>query len=270
MIYNLYLHNYTLYQFTVNCEPTTNNYSMHIITISGIDGSGKSTQLKMLKEYLEKRGEKVVSFHAISFSLVNNILKKRKIKKENEIKAKQNEVPEQSTIFERPDKAVTSANFLTILARKLILIIDILRFKFYRHKLSSQKINYLLADRYFYDQIVNIFYLTYNKKILKVAQSSADKKIPVKLCPILRLALRLIPLPNHSFFIDVSPKIAMTRDRDIEQGGEYLTIKRALYKKFAEQFNMQIIDGDNEPDIIHEEILKKTELKQFVADEIHR
>jgi thymidylate kinase len=243
---------------------------MKIITISGIDGSGKSTQLKMLKEYLEKREEKVASFHAISFSLVNSILKKKKEKKQNEIKAQQDEIPEQTSIFEQPDKAVTSGNFFTILARKIVLLIDILRFKFYRQGLASQKVGYLLADRYFYDQIINIFYLSYNKKILRAARNSTAKKIPIKLSFLLKVALRLTAKPSASFFVDVSPRTAMTRDRDIEQGGEYLTIKRALYKKFADQFNMQIIDGDNEPGIIHEKILKQTELKQFDSSEMHR
>ncbi len=242
---------------------------MKIITISGIDGSGKSTQLKMLKEYLEKREEKVASFHAISFSLVNNILKSRKEKKQNEIKAQQNEVPAQSSIFEQPDKAVTSGNFFTILARKIVLLIDILRFKFYQQRLVSQKIGYLLADRYFYDQIINIFYLSYNKRILKVARNSTTTKIPIRLSFLLKVALKLTAKPSASFFVDVSPKTAMSRDRDIEQGAEYLTIKRAFYKKFAEQFNMQIINGDDEPNIIHEEILNKTKLKQFDSSEMH-
>jgi thymidylate kinase len=242
---------------------------MKIITISGIDGSGKSTQLKMLKIYLEKRKEKVASFHAISFSLINSIIKKKKEKKQTKIKARQNEIPEQTSIFEQPDKAITSANYFTILARKFILLIDILRFKIYLKKLSSQKINYLLADRYFYDQIINIFYLSYNKKILKTAKNSTTKKIPIKLSFLLNIALKLATKPSTSFFVDVPPKIAMARDRDIEQGAEYLTIKRAFYKKFAEQFNMQIIDGNNEPNIIHEKILKETELKQFDSSEMH-
>ena len=242
---------------------------MKIITISGIDGSGKSTQLKMLKEYLEKREEKIASFHAISFSLVNSILKKRKKRKENEIKARQNEIPEQSSIFEQPDKAVTSGNFLTILARKIILLVDIIRFKFHQQKLVSEKINYLLADRYFYDQIINIFYLSYHKKIIKVAKNSISKKIPIKLSPLLRIALKLTPRPDNSFFIDVSPEVAMGRDRDIEQGREYLIIKRALYKKFAEQFNILVIDGNQDQNIIHEIILKETTLKQFDSSEMH-
>lgn len=242
---------------------------MKIITISGVDGSGKSTQLKMLKEYLEKREEKVASFHAISFSLVNSILKRKKEKKQNEIKAQQNEIPEQSTIFEQPAKAVTSGNFLTILARKIILLVDILRFKIYKKKLTSQKINYLIADRYFYDQIINIFYLSYNKKILKIAKSSTKRKVPIKLSFLLKLALKMTPQPEHSFFVDVSPEIAINRDRDIEQGTEYLAVKRAFYKKFAEQFNMQIIDGEDTPEIVHEKILKETKLKQFESSEMH-
>ncbi|HLN19060.1 MAG TPA: hypothetical protein VK255_02730, partial [Patescibacteria group bacterium] len=37
---------------------------MNIITISGLDGSGKSTQIDMLKSFLESQGKKVFYFHA--------------------------------------------------------------------------------------------------------------------------------------------------------------------------------------------------------------
>ena len=233
---------------------------MQIITISGIDGSGKSTQLKTLKAYLEEKNKKIASFHAVNFSLVNNILKKKKEKTENKIKEDLNENLEQSSIFEQPAKAVTSGNFFTIFARKIILIIDILRFKKYKAKLISQGIDYLLVDRYFYDQIINIFYLSYKKKIINIAINSNKAKVPIRFSPLLKLAVKITPRPSHSFFIDVTPQIAMDRDRDIEQGQEYLTIKRSLYKKFVKQFNMQIIDGNNEVENVQNRILKKMDI----------
>ncbi len=229
---------------------------MQIVSISGIDGSGKSTQLKKLKEYLENKGKKVVTFHAVSFSLVNNFLKKKKESKEQRLKEEQNQNPDQTTIFEQPAKAVTSGNFLTILARKIILLIDIFRFKSFQKKLVKEQVDYLLTDRYFYDQLINILYLSYKQKILNYIRSSKNKKISLKLCPLEKLAVKFIPEPNWKFFIDVSPQVALDRDRDIEQGQEYLVIKRTLYKKFLKQWGIEMINGDKEVEEVFKIIIE--------------
>ncbi len=228
---------------------------MRIVSISGIDGSGKSTQLKKLKEYFESKGKKVITFHAVSFSLINYLLKKKKESKEQKLKEEQNQNPDQTTIFEQPAKAVTSGNFFTILARKIILLIDIFRFKFFLKKLGKKQVDYLLSDRYFYDQIINILYLSYKQKILNYIQNSKDKKIPLKLSFLENLAVKFIPEPDWKFFIDISPETALKRDREIEQGQEYLVIKRTLYKKFLKQWKMEMIDGDREVEEVFGEII---------------
>jgi len=46
---------------------------MEIITISGLDGSGKSTQNNLLKNYLESQNKRVFYFHAIQYGLARKI-----------------------------------------------------------------------------------------------------------------------------------------------------------------------------------------------------
>ena len=116
---------------------------MKIITISGLDGSGKSTQIGLFKNYLESQDKKVFYFHAIQFGLVSKLSQKNK--SEN-------------------TKSVTEANFFQIILRRMFLMIDLMRFKKLLKKLEKEGFDYLISDRYFYDSIVNIKYLAKSEK----------------------------------------------------------------------------------------------------------
>jgi thymidylate kinase len=120
---------------------------MKIITLSGLDGSGKSTQIEFLKELLQKKGKSFHYFHAVEFSIANH--KKSKSKGE---------------------KSVTKANWFQIQLRKIALLIDVFRF---RRLIKKLKVDYILSDRYFYDSAVNINFLSGNNKNL-----CAEKYIP--------------------------------------------------------------------------------------------
>lgn len=123
---------------------------MKIISISGLDGSGKSTQLKLLQENFESQGKKVFYFHAIIFS-VANFLQKNKAAGES--------------------KGVTKASPLKIWLRILALKIDTFRFKKLQKKLTEQGYDYLLSDRFFYDSVVNLAFLMAKKTPLGIAKS---------------------------------------------------------------------------------------------------
>lgn len=208
---------------------------MQIITISGLDGSGKTTQLDLLEKELSLSKKSVYRLHITKFSLANKAL--GLFKRDKKIKNK-------------PAKAVTKASKTTIYLRKLMLIIDSMRFHLFISSLKAGRMyDFLLIDRYFYDQIVNVHYL---KRNFAPKRKSAWQ----------RLVEDIILKPDFSLFIKVDSKIAISRDRDIEQGEQFLKDKQSIFDTFLSDWDIQVIDGNGSIKEVQEEIAKTINLRK--------
>ncbi|MDX9913081.1 MAG: hypothetical protein RBS77_00680 [Candidatus Moranbacteria bacterium] len=201
--------------------------TIQILTVSGLDGSGKSTQIELFKKTLESQGKKVFYFHAIEFSLANKIADfKRKYCLICKLTGKCKIPSNKETL------SVTKANALQIELRKLFLKIDLFRFKKLLIKLTSENFDYVLSDRYFYDSLINIEYL---------AKKEIDYSYP-------------IVKPDVSIYLQANPELIMSRDRVPDQGLQYLIDKKNIYDKYASIFEMKIVDGNENMDDIQQKI----------------
>jgi len=198
---------------------------MRFLTFSGIDGSGKTTQRLQVAKYLSNEGLSVETFHLIDFSLANKI----------------NSLLNRSS--SSPGAAVTEASKFSILLRKIFIIIDVFRFKFYYRKTAKSGYDYLITDRYFFDQIINILYLENNFELAVLPFWA-------------RIVLFFMITPTKAFYIDVLPQTALTRDKIPEQGIEYLKSKKMLYDILASKWKMARIDGNQDMNSVYDNILK--------------
>ena len=193
---------------------------MQIISFSGLDGSGKTEQINRLAEYLRRKEKRIRTIHIIHNSIANKLLPNKTAAKNSG----------------RADAARTG--IFTILLRKFALFADVLLFRLalFTYK---RKTDVLVADRYFYDYLVNIYYL--------------EKNRDPHLAPFL---MHLIPAPDAAYYLKVSPETANKRKTD--QGIEYLDEKQYLFEKLKHRFKLVEI-GEGTTDAVGKEIIRHYE-----------
>jgi len=157
-----------------------------VVTFSGIDGAGKTTQIHSLSAYLSQRGFRVA--HVIFWDDVAVLSKLRAgvslaIFRESSRSA--------NTVSLRHDKNVRT--WYLMLVRAGFYLLDALSLRWVVSKLGRCNHDFIIFDRYLYDELVQI----QPRHWLARAY--------------IRLLLSLAPQPEFPFILDASPDEAFAR-----------------------------------------------------------
>jgi thymidylate kinase len=159
-----------------------------LLTFSGIDGSGKSTQIDALLHCLQDRGYRfqLCTFwdDVVALSKYREHLSLRIFKGEKGVGSPDRPIA-------RRDKNVTS--WYVVLLRLFLYILDALRLSARMSKLAAEDVEFVIFDRYIYDELAN---LPLHYWIVRL---------------YVRLVLRIVPRPDQSFLLDADPETAVSR-----------------------------------------------------------
>lgn len=185
-----------------------------LITLSGLDGAGKSTLTRWLKAALEERRCPALVLHmhhdvgvyAILRALRDRIFGVPTARRATSIGAARQAIVWNKTL------------------RRLIYPVDLVVFLAYRLFIERVQRRVLIMDRYFYDTLVDVW--------------------DVRRMAWCRFLARLTPRPDVAVLLDVSPERAFARKA--ERSVDYLRAReRAYHAVFSPMTTPLVLRGDD-------------------------
>jgi thymidylate kinase len=183
--------------------------NVKLISFSGIDGAGKSTQIEALRSHLSQLG-----FRTSLYTFWDNVVVFSRFREHMSFKAFKGDkgIGRPDKPIERRDKNVTS--WYIVAMRMFLYLLDAYSLRIAVSGVYDDEVDFVIFDRYMYDELAN---LPLNNRLMHL---------------YIRLIIGLVPKPDVAFVVDADPEAAHLRKPEYPL--EFVRKNRDAYIKLAQ------------------------------------
>lgn len=209
-----------------------------IVSFSGIDSAGKTTQIDLLYDYCKKNNISVKKMWSKARGTPGVLFLKELVRRDKGM-SKEEKKEYRDNVFKNSKK------------QKLLYIASMLDLCWYwgiYYRLCSLTCRILICDRYLWDTYVEI-----NRDFADV---NIDKSV------LWKMVKALAPIPKHSFMFVIPPEVSIQRDIEKNAAGiENIEIKKIKIDKYMSLVEKKawtnVMDGLRGIDDLHKDIIQE-------------
>ncbi len=187
-----------------------------VLSFSGIDGAGKSTQVEALRAHLQELGYRCTLFtfwgDVVAFPRFRERLSLKAFKGDKGIGSPENPII-------RRDKNVTS--WYVVAIRLVLYLADATRLCMVLARSLEKEADFVIFDRYIFDALANL----------------PLQRRPIRL--YVRFLLRFVPKPDIAILLDADPEAAVRRKPEYPL--EFVRRNREAYLRLARLAGMNTV-----------------------------